>query len=136
MAQITLKSNPIHTSGDLPKVGAAAGVFVRQKRHAFGLPIAANASAFDQTVRAGDHFGAARHCQGGYAKIFMQQDFGVNVQAWRCAIGYQRGQAADVCRTLGMQSRDLPIVFHAEVQNAALSIGQADQGLNELVVAE
>jgi thioredoxin-dependent peroxiredoxin len=27
MAQVTLKGNPIHTSGDLPKVGAAAPVY-------------------------------------------------------------------------------------------------------------
>ena len=27
MAQITLKGNPIHTSGDLPKIGAAAPAY-------------------------------------------------------------------------------------------------------------
>lgn len=117
------------------KGGGAAGTFMRQHRHAFGLAVGLQAPAQIHAA-GGRHFamrlgdGDARHLHSAQRD---RRDH--DRQRRRCARGHQPRQSCQL-HMFAMQARWRAVVFHAQPQFATVSVSQANDGLDQIVVGQ
>ena len=119
----------------LSKVGGPRSELVGQEGYTFRRPIGAETPALQGAV--GGSYGPfrTRHLDVGHLLASLLDQFRPYAQRWDGAVGNEGGQPGNALMH-HVQPRDAPVVLHAQVDLAALGVGQAHRGQDQLAVRQ
>ena len=117
------------------EAGGAAEALVRQHRGVFGGAVVLEAAAQVDAAAGGDLAVGLGHVDAGDLHAVEVHGAHGDGQRGRGAGGDQPAQAVEQ-EVVGVQSGGGAVVLHAQPQRAALGVGQADDGLDQLAVGQ